>query len=446
VSLVISIMRSIRGRLSKDDGFAELLLGSSVALILKVFAAAVGFLMSLVIARQLGAEEAGYFFLAFSILNVLASLGRYGYDNALVRYIAASQTEGLSTEVNGLYRLALVRSILICMILAVGLYWFAPTMAYQVFNKPAVKESLQLVALCLVPFSLTSLHAFAFQGMKKIALSVSCLSLFIPISTLTGVWLLALGDARFATLALLASSVLGLIASALIWWLLVGRTAHTLASVRRVRFQLAAKRLFGVKFFSLIVQWGSPLLLGVWAIASDLAVFTIAQRTSALTSFVLLAVNAIAAPNYAALYSQGKFAELRSTALHSTRLLIATSMPIFVLMLLYPSWLMGWFGEEFSRGALCLVILACGQFINVCTGSVGFLLQMTGHENLLRNNLVVSALIIIVGGSLVIPSFGIVGAATITAIAVVLQNVLGVWQVKRVLGFNTMVFWRSSKN
>lgn len=60
--------------------------------------------------------------------------------------------------------------------------------------------------------------------------------------------------------------------------------------------------------------------------------------------------------------------------------MIALAVPVLAFMVFFPEFLMGLFGEEYKVAAPLLQILAIGQFINVITGSVGYLLNMTGHE------------------------------------------------------------------
>jgi O-antigen/teichoic acid export membrane protein len=193
----------------------------------------------------------------------------------------------------------------------------------------------------------------------------------------------------------------------------------------------------------LILQLGSPLLVGFWMASSDVALFSAAQRTAMMTSMLLVAVNAVVAPNFAKLYERGDLKELRNQTLASTRMLMVFGGLVLAVMIIVPDKIMGAFGSEFDSrdGVYCLVILAIGQYVNTLTGSVGNLLQMTGNESLLRNNLLLSLAILILGSWLVIPSSGLLGAAGVSAVAMGVQNLLGVWQVKRVLGFNTLKVW-----
>jgi O-antigen/teichoic acid export membrane protein len=200
--------------------------------------------------------------------------------------------------------------------------------------------------------------------------------------------------------------------------------------------------LWIVIVLSQIVQWSSQLMLGAWSTAEEVAFFATAQRTAMLTSFVLFAVNAIAAPKFAAMHAKGDSEGLKRMAVMSVRLMLLAAVPALMLMLLVPEWLMSFFGEEFRAASTALMILALGQFVNIATGSVGYLLSMTGHESKLRNNAFISAFIGVMLGIVLIPSHGLVGATVATALAVASQNLLGVYQVRKHLGFNTLLFWK----
>lgn len=192
-----------------------------------------------------------------------------------------------------------------------------------------------------------------------------------------------------------------------------------------------------------VTQWVGQLMLGALGSAEDVALFATAQRTALLTSFILIAVNSIAAPKFAESYRQEDMKQVRSVALMSGKLMTLFALPVVSFMFIFAPWLMGLFGSEFTQGSNILRILALGQFVNVITGSVGYLLQMTGHERILRTNVVISSVFMIVGSALFIPLYGVTGAACVTAFSIAIQNLLCVYHVNKKLGFNTLNILRS---
>lgn len=184
-------------------------------------------------------------------------------------------------------------------------------------------------------------------------------------------------------------------------------------------------------------------MLGVWEDAQSIAFFATAQRTAMLTSFILFAVNSIAAPKFAVMYNSGDHDGLKRLALLSVKMMMLVAVPTTLFILIFPEWLMSMFGDEFVAASKALMILAMGQFINIATGSVGYLLSMTGHEAKVRDNMLVSGTLTVILGLALIPTFGVIGAAIAYACGVASQNLLCVYQVNKQLGFNTLLFWKA---
>ena len=113
-----------------------------------------------------------------------------------------------------------------------------------------------------------------------------------------------------------------------------------------------------------------------------------------------------------------------------------------MLMLLFPNQIMGIFGKQFINGSNLLQILSVGQFINVATGAVSYLLMMSGFEKDLRNIVVLSGILSLCVTFSLTKFYGIVGAAYATTCTVLLQNLLAVGMVKKRLGFNMLAFWK----
>jgi len=190
------------------------------------------------------------------------------------------------------------------------------------------------------------------------------------------------------------------------------------------------------------VQWSAPIIIGVYLVAEQVAYFSVAQRIVLLTSFILMVVNLVVAPKFADFKAKNDIDGIRKTALFSVRLLVLSAMPIALFMLLLPEFLMGLFGEQFKQGALILQVLVLGQAINVITGSVGFLLMMSGNERDMRFVTIISGCGVLISVPIFTQLFGAIGAASATAFFISLQNLLAVYFVRKRLGFNTLKFWQ----
>ncbi len=425
----------------KDPHLREMLIGSIIGLGIKVLAAISIFVMNIAVARTLGAAEAGLFFLGFTLATMAAAIGRVGLDQTIVRFVAAQKATNSIGMLHGVYR----KSIIWVSLASTGLAYLGwiniNWLIKHLFDQPGFEPVLRSFLLAIPLIALYTMQAQALQGLRKIAKSMITLNVIVPAALLLMMLLSPVTSATTLVGYFNIACLLTLGIGAVLWI----QSAPLKTSKESFPSDLLRKTcmpLWAVAVLSQVVQWSSQLMLGAWSTSEEVAFFATAQRTAMLTSFVLFAVNAIAAPKFAAMYAKGDHDGLKRLAIISVRLMLLAAVPALALMLLFPEWLMSFFGEEFRVASTALVILALGQFVNIATGSVGYLLSMTGLERKVRDNAFFSALIGVTLGFLLIPSYGLLGASIATAVAIASQNLLGVYQVRKHLGFNTSAFWQ----
>jgi O-antigen/teichoic acid export membrane protein len=181
------------------------------------------------------------------------------------------------------------------------------------------------------------------------------------------------------------------------------------------------------------------IIVAGWLLSeSGLGLFKTSQQTATLINFVLIVINAIFPPRFASLHREGNISALGRLARQGALLGVAIAAPLLLVCLLVPGWVLGLFGSEFSQAVPLLRILALAQLVNVATGSVGFLLNMTGHETLMRNLALICNAIGLSMFFLLIPLFGPLGAAMALAFVLVVQNLVALYFVWRKLGIWTL--------
>ena len=96
---------------------------------------------------------------------------------------------------------------------------------------------------------------------------------------------------------------------------------------------------------------------------------------------------------------------------------------------------MAFFGDDFVVGWPVIVIVAAAQLFNSSVGPTARVLAMTGRQRMVMVATISSAIVAVVGNLLLVPSFGIFGAAIATATALIVSNALSLFFVRRFLGF-----------
>jgi O-antigen/teichoic acid export membrane protein len=190
----------------------------------------------------------------------------------------------------------------------------------------------------------------------------------------------------------------------------------------------------------LLLMWSDQIILGIYTTTSEVGIYSAASKTVLVTTLALVAVNTITAPKFAKLYKEKNIESIKNLAQNSSLILGGfVLLPTFALII-FAEQIMSFFGADFISGALILVILAIAQFINVSIGSVGYLLTMTGNEELFRKIMLSTAFINVILSLLLVQDYGAEGVAYATATSIAIWNIWALIEVKKKLGFWSLKF------
>ncbi|MDN3630549.1 MATE family efflux transporter [Vibrio lentus] len=421
----------------------NLFLKSLQVFLVRGFGATAGFLMSLIVSNATDVASAGVFFFAFALTQLGGSLLALGSEHYLLKVTGADfgiSWKRINQTVSVLFRTV---SILAALLLVVCL--MLPDQIANWLGMLEIAGFLSLIVVCVFFFALQQMLSAVLQGKQQVIWAstvqnvISQLSFIIVLGVLMFFGFDQTGDSLFYIYTICVGSAM-LFGGAL--WFNTKGTSFDITATFSPELKSSLSSLFVAMLMSQCVIWAGQFATAKYLSSSDVAFFASAQRTATLASFVLIAVNLVVAPKFAQAFAKGNSGEVNQLSLLSSRLMIALAVPVLALMVVYPDFLMGLFGDEYKVAAPLLQILAVGQFINVITGSVGYLLNMTGHEKDMRNVVLFSGPLAIVLAFGLTSHFGLMGAAFATAISVATQNLLAVWMVKKRLGFNTLNVFR----
>lgn len=421
-----------------DLAFHELLRGAGLVLLVKVLGTGFAFGFNLLLARGLGADGAGVFQLAMTVVMIGIVFGKLGLETTVVRWTADAATRSEWPRIAALHRKSLRVTLVAAGSVAAAVFVAAPVLAGHVFHEPELVAPLRLMAPAIVVGSLLLVIAAALRGLHEIlssaileTVAVPLLSLLplAPLSRLLGVTGAALCHLTAASLALAVGYGL--------WRQATPRMNRT-APIDTWPLLQRSLPVLWIGGMDLVLAYGGTILLGIWEDTATVAVFNVASRTALLTSFVLTAINGLVTPKFAALHAAGQRLALERLARRTALLATLLSLPLLLLFLFAPGTILRLFGGDFLAGESLLRWLAAGQFVNAATGSVGCLLLMSGHERLMRNNMICMAALSLALNVLLIPAWGALGAAVATTVCVAATNVVSVVLAHRTLSILTL--------
>ena len=413
-----------------------MLFGASKALTFRILGALFLFLFNLIVARNLGPGPAGVYYLALSIVTIVGSVSVLGIDQILLKNVANFKAQGDIRGVHGFYIKGLRTVLISATTFSLILFALSDIISNKLFDTPELATPLKILSFAIIPFALTIFFSELLRSYKKVWQSVLVVTTLTPIF---GIILLVIYK-QFENLNPTVVSIaqgIGISLAAFggyIFWSRSMEKAKNPVSVSSTFLVKAGLPVMLIVLSQLLMGWMDTFMLGIFSDTESVGVYGTALRVSKLLSFMMYAINIIVAPKIANLYKEGKKAELETLVRHSTTTVTLISLPVVVVMILFAPLILGLFGQGFVAGKEALIILTVGQAINAVTGPVGVLLLMSGHEKQLRN-LTVGVMIFTVSlYGLLIPAYGIVGAAIATTIGMTAEMIGSVYVAKTRIG------------
>lgn len=445
----------IRGQVDKflgalDQRMREVAGKAALSFALRLTGAAAQFGFTILVARLFGPAGLGAYALALSVAVIASTLARWGLDQAALKYVAIHAARGEKAAAGRLVRQAGVLVGGGGLAVTLLLWLAAPVLCREIFHEPELAGLMRLMALSIVPFSLLNLMAEALRGLQRIGAFTLVQGVLVPVISILLLALLhytAGAELTGAAKVYVASCLLAVAGGLCLWRFYLGREgAGTQVKTTNPRTLLnTASPMAWVALISVGMSFTETLLLGIFRNAGEVGLYAAALRLALLLNFVIIAFNSILAPKFASYYHARDLESVHFVARRSIKLMLMVTSPVFALYFLVPGQIMQLFGAEFAGASLVLFILTLGQLVNIATGPVGIMLMMTGHERVMRKNLVVSSTFTIFFGAFMVWRFGMIGAAGSATTGMFILNGLSVWEVRRRLYIPATTTWTAEK-
>lgn len=369
------------------------------------------------------------------------TISRLGLDNAVLRFAAVAYSKNEFFALAGLYRRSLLLVFVSGTIIGLVIFYISPFFQLGGVQHQNLEATLYIMLFAITPAAINLVQGEFFKAIGSPGIATFFQTVLVQIILVVGTSLMIfLNDVNVKDIAIiyLIATFITLLAGVITWnhrmpELCKERGYFDLSTLLRTSFPLLL-----VASMNLVMSWTDILVLGYWYNADTVGVYAVATRVATLTAFVLIAVNTVTAPKFALLYAQQKHNDLQMLAQKSAYWILITGSPTIIILLFFPELILSIFGEEFITGGILIRVLAIGQFVNIAVGSVGYLLIMTGNEKLMRNNILLSAIINLFGNVILVPKYGALGAAISTALSMSVMNIISFILVKDKLQINTL--------
>lgn len=433
-----------------------------------VGSAGLNFGLTVVVTRSLAVEEAGTFFAVTSLLLLLVGLARLGSGTGLVYWISRLRALGRDDLVGACLRHALTPVVAVSLVLAGALLLGADQVAGLLVGEGSQRDAatgaVRAVAL-LLPFAAVLEGVLgASRGYHDMRPTVGVEKLLRPALQLALVAAVASVGLAAVSLAWAAPYLPALLLGSG-WLVRLRRRARrsppvegSLAELarpvgerrRRRREEARPVREFSLRraywsftapralsgLVQVVLQRLDVLLVTVLLDAGSAAVYVAASRLLVLGAFGIQAVTMAVQPQLAAHFARRELDAARTLYRLSTTWLVLLTWPLYLVGVVHPATVLSIFGPEYAAGRDVLVVLACATLLSTACGVVDAMLTMAGRTALILVNVAASLVVNVSLNLLLIPTFGIIGAAWAWAGAIAVNNLLPLAQVRWSLGLH----------
>lgn len=417
----------------QDIHIRETFRGGGIFLIIKILGSLGAYFFAWYISRVYGPEGNGIMAFTLTLAVLLAAIYNLGLNIYAVKIIPQYRYQNDIQGTHTFYRSAL--STVIKMTLAGSAIMIIIT---YIIPSGTLSRDLFSVSFLTIPVSLLLFISHTFKARKNIlsysllqnnivqvaALLVLMLPVWARISPSEPVWACVWAGMAMTIISLIANNTRKLPKTTL--------PSIPFSSHLRESLPMLAG---GLAF--MILNLTDRLMLRFLDSTSQLGIYDIALRLSNLSLLGILSLNAIAEPKFAEFFARNSMDQLRQFVKRMTFIGLLIAIPVITILGLFPDFWLGFFGKEgdFLSGRTSLYILLLGQLISVACGAVLILLNMTGHQRSVQTILICAAILNVVLNALLIPKWGIAGAAWATTIGTILWSIWALLTVRKKLGF-----------
>jgi O-antigen/teichoic acid export membrane protein len=411
----------------------------SVTLASSIVSAALGFALTLIVARGIGAEAAGVFFITLGVFAVTMGVLKLGADLGAMRMIARYLALGKPDAVRTVIFAGIVPVALLSVVAAVGVIVVAPELGPRIARNASsvdVASLLRAVIIFLPVATVSAVVIAATRGFGTMTPFIVTEQLGTPLLSTLAVGIVVALEPTALTLVgiawaapLFLGLVYGLFALRRLVDALPAQREDLLSGPIWREFWRFASVRGGASFALILVRWLDVILVGILASAREAGIYAVISRLLFVGTITQRAIIRVLGPRFSALLAIDDRARTQTLYQTSTGWLVALSFPFYLLVSVFASVAVLMFGPEFKPGATPLAIISIAMLVNIATGPATTILLMAGKASWnLANSY--GSLVLNAGLNVVlIPSLGITGAAIAWAVSILFQNLVPTSQI-----------------
>ena len=383
----------------------------------------IGFVITIALGRYLGAGDLGLYRMTSTIYGIALLVAAVGIPAAMIKYVAEFKDD--RTKFNQIVSSGVITSLFLG-IGFIAVFYLLSGLFAEIFNMPGLSGLLKLLSP-VFPFALVggALHGLlnGLREMKKYAAATIIQSVIMLIVTVALIYY------GFGV----AGAVIGIVLSSVgncLFLIFVSRnyfeiTFSEYVPTTKKQLKLGAQ-ICGVNSINQINYQADIVLVGYFLTATDVGYYAVAVGLSRFFWIIPQAIQKITYPATSEYWANNNHSALQTMIDKSMKYTACILLPIGLGVGFFAEDIITTiFGEEFIYSVLPFLILLVGTMINgAMQRPIGSILYSIGMPDLNLKIFASAAMANIILNLILIPHFGIAGAAVATTISLSLITLL----------------------
>jgi len=423
----------------KDRHFSEVLKGSALSFGIKILTVILGLITNYIIANYYGAEVIGTLAFLMSIMTIASMITLMGMDVSVLRLIPPLLVQKKFSRIRDIIKIKFIFIMSLSVIVSILIYFSSSLITDVIFNKPNLTVLISLISYFIFFQVVGKFTISTIRALKNI--KAFLILQFLP-SIINLLILLSITISFYNLYNPIYSQITTQVIIAIISLLFLRKHLNSYKADNCREDTISLKEIVAISFpmfltsaMQMVVLQTDILMLSSMSTLTNVGIYSIVMKLALLTSFIINSVNTIVAPKFSELYYNNQLNELKKVSKKSTKLVFFATIPVTIVLILFSDKLLSIFGDKFIAGSFALILLAIGQLVNAMAGSVGYFLNMTGHQKTLNKIVLFGALCNVILNILLIPNYGIEGAAFASMSSMIIWNIIASVYIKKQFGF-----------
>ncbi len=395
--------------------------------LVRAASAGILYVSQIVLARWMGAADYGIYVWVWTLVLVLGGISHLGLGPSLMRLIPTYRANGDMDLLRGLLIGSRWLAFFVGSVIALTGYWILRTFGGAIDDPYFMPAMLGII--CIPLFAMTDVQDGLGRAQGWMAVALVPPYILRPLALLVTMALAHVSGLATDAVTAAFAAIVACWAATMVQTLMVQQRldAEIPPGPRAYDFGYWIRSSFPLLVLyasELVMQNVDVLILSAHLPPQTVGMYFAAAKTMALVMFVHYAVGSAVAKDIAALHVRGDRAALVAYTRDAVRWTFWPSLVAAVGILALGKPLLWLFSPSFTEAYPVMIVLGAGFLIRASVGPSEFLLNALGEQKRCAQVAVTVAAVDIALNLLLVPLYGIMGAASATAVALILSALL----------------------